>query len=103
MFLNQNMAQVRVVVDLIMGLTNIANGDIYGAADRKASLARTMPAAINFIANLIVLGGPSDRIRGFIERVQSIVDRAIDRLVAKVMDMIFILHTLNCNSHFVMK
>jgi len=90
MFLNQRMAQIRAVVEAVMGsLTNIANGDIGGAANWiEASLARTIPVAISFIANLIGLGGLSDRIRGFIERVQAKVDQTIDRLIAKIIGMI---------------
>jgi hypothetical protein len=53
------MAQIKAVVDAVMGsLTNIANGNIGGAANWiEASLAKTIPVAINFIANLIGLGG----------------------------------------------
>jgi hypothetical protein len=76
---------VQAVVDSI---SNIVAGNIGGAANFiEASLAKLVPVAISLFADLIGLGGIADKIRGIIEKVQSKVDQAIDKLIARVMAM----------------
>ena len=76
---------VQAVVDSI---SNIVAGNIGGAANFiEASLAKLVPVAISLFADLIGLGGIADKIKGIIERVQTKVDEAIDKLIARVMAM----------------
>ena len=76
---------VQAVVDSI---SNIVAGNIGGAANFiEGALAKLVPVAISLFADLIGLGGIADKIRGIIEKVQSKVDQAIDKLIARVMAM----------------
>ena len=76
---------VQAVVDSI---SNIVAGNIGGAANFiEASLAKLVPIAISLFADLIGLGGIADKIRGIIEKVQTKVDNAIDKLIDRVMGM----------------
>jgi phage-related protein len=76
---------VQAVVDSI---SNIVAGNIGGAANFiEDSLAKLVPVAISLFANLLGLGGIADKIRGIIEKVQTTVDQAIDKLIARVMGM----------------
>ena len=69
---------VQAVVDSI---SNIVAGNIGGAANFiEASLAKLVPVAISLFADLIGLGGIADKLRGIIEKVQTKVDEAIDKL-----------------------
>ena len=76
---------VQAVVD---SMSNIVAGNIGGAANFiEASLAKLVPIAISLFADLIGLGGIADKIKGVIEKVQDTVDKAIDKLIARVMAM----------------
>ncbi|HMG21792.1 MAG TPA: hypothetical protein VK607_10760, partial [Kofleriaceae bacterium] len=76
---------VQAVVDSI---SNIVAGNIGGAANFiEASLAKLVPIAISLFANLLGLGGIADKIKGIIEKVQTKVDQAIDKLIDRVMKM----------------
>src|SRR6185436_17384146 len=76
---------VQAVVDSI---SNIAAGNIGGAANFiEASLAKLVPIAISLFANLIGLGGIADKIKGIIEKVQTKVDEAIDKLIERVLKL----------------
>ncbi|HEX8115296.1 MAG TPA: hypothetical protein VF516_46535, partial [Kofleriaceae bacterium] len=69
-------------------ISNIVAGNIGGAANFiEASLAKLVPIAISLFADLIGLGGIADKIRRIIEKVQTKVDQAIDKLIARVMAM----------------
>jgi len=74
---------VQAVVDSV---SNIVAGNIAGAANFiEASLAKLVPIAISLFANLLGLGGIADKIRGIIEKVQTKVDQAIDKLIDRVL------------------
>jgi hypothetical protein len=76
---------VQAVVDSI---SNIVAGNISGAANFiEASLAKLVPVAISLFANLLGLGGIADKIKAIIEKIQTKVDQAIDKLIARVMGM----------------
>src|SRR5262249_9485016 len=53
----------------------------------EASLAKLVPVAISLFADLIGLGGIADKIRGIIEKVQTKIDQAIDKLIARVLKL----------------
>lgn len=76
---------VQAVVDSV---SNIVAGNIGGAANFiEASLAKLVPIAISLFADLIGLGGIADKVKGIIEKVQDTIDKAIDKLIARVMAM----------------
>lgn len=76
---------VQAVVDSI---SSIVAGNIGGAANLiETSLARLVPIAISLFANLLGLGGIADKIKGIIEKVQTKVDQAIDKLIDRVMKL----------------
>jgi hypothetical protein len=80
--INQIMELVRTIV---RALDKIERGDIAEAADWvERSMARAIPVIISFLARLLGLGGISDTVRGFIERIQTRVDRIIDRVLDKI-------------------
>jgi hypothetical protein len=61
---------------------------ITGAANFiEASLAKLVPIAISLFANLLGLGGIADKVKGIIEKVQTMVDSAIDKLIDRVLKM----------------
>lgn len=80
---------LEIVNSVLEGLGEIARGVIArGAALVERNLARLLPIAIGFLANLLGLGGLAGHIRRIIERIRETVDRAlgwlIDRIVAGV-------------------
>src|SRR6266511_2479184 len=76
---------IQAVVDSI---SNIVAGNIGGAANFiEASLAKLVPIAISLFANLLGLGGIADKIKGIIEKVQTKVDNAIDKLIERVLKL----------------
>jgi Domain of unknown function (DUF4157) len=86
MFFIERAQQIAALVEAIAdSIANIAKGDIGAAVERvEATLARTVPVIISFLARLLGLGGVAEAVKGIIGKVQGIVDRAIDRLVAWV-------------------
>jgi phage-related protein len=77
---------VEAVVDSIY---NIATGAIGGAANYiEKALANMIPLLIGFLADLLGLGGISEKIKEFIKKVQDKVDKAIDKAIAKVVDVV---------------
>ncbi|WP_418320188.1 eCIS core domain-containing protein [Piscinibacter sakaiensis] len=78
-YLRQMLEIVSRVLDGILG---IARGAIEAAAGfLEGALARALPVAIGFLANQFGLGRLGERIRELLERVQGVVDRALDWLV----------------------
>lgn len=74
---------------VINSIAAIATGAIGGAASWiEKSLANMVPILIGFLANLLGLGGISEKIREFIKKVQSKVDKAIDKAIAKIVAVV---------------
>ncbi|MBS1824042.1 MAG: DNA/RNA non-specific endonuclease [Acidobacteria bacterium] len=83
---SQIMAFVNAVLD---SLAAIAAGQISGAAAAvESALARAVPVVISFLASLLGLGGISDKIREIIQRIQAPVNRAIDWVINKAVDLV---------------
>ncbi len=81
------------IMDFVEAVINsvhaIATGAIGGAANWiEKSLANMIPILIGFLASLIGLGGISEKIKGFIKKVQDKVDGAIDKVIAKIVDVV---------------
>ncbi len=90
MFLIQKAQQLASFAQsLINSVHAIATGAIGGAiAKVEQSLGQAIHIAIGFLASLAGLGDISDKIRGFIQKVQGVVDVAIDKAIAKVVQIV---------------
>ena len=78
-YLRQMLEIVNRVLD---GILDIARGAIDGAAGYlESALGSAMPVAIGFLANQLGLGRLSTRIREILQRVQGVVNSAIDWLI----------------------
>lgn len=70
---------------IISSVFKIATGDISSAANWiEQALARAIPVIIGFLARLLGLSGITDKIKGFILKIQDKVDKAIDLVIAKI-------------------
>lgn len=86
MFFIENIDRILAFVEsIIESVYNIATGAIGSAADWiEKALARTIPIIIAFLARLLGISGLADRIKGFIQRIQSRIDKALDKVIDKV-------------------
>jgi hypothetical protein len=76
---------VRIAQTLVESLASIAAGIIDAAASRvESALAGLLPVAINLVANLLGLTGVAARVREIIGSARDWIDRAIDRLLDRV-------------------
>jgi hypothetical protein len=90
MFFIERAGQIAALGEAVINsVHSIATGAIGGAANWiEQALGRTIPVVIGFLARLIGLGNVSGKIRETIERVQGVIDRAIDKAIAKVIDTV---------------
>ncbi|MFY2563318.1 phage tail protein [Corallococcus terminator] len=86
MFFIERASQIMSLIEAIISSVHaIATGAIGGAANWiEQALGRAVPVVISFLARLIGLGGISDKIKETILKVQGMVDRAIDKVLAKL-------------------
>ncbi len=80
---------INKILDFVQSIINsvhkIAVGDIDSAANWiEQSLAKTIPLIISFLADLLGLGGLSEKIKTIIEKIQGTVDKAIDKVIDKI-------------------
>ena len=80
-----NAQQVASLVQAIMSsITAIASGAVgQAAAMIEQALARSIPTAISFLANLVGLGDLAGKIRGIVERVRAPVDSVLNWILSK--------------------
>ena len=85
MFFVERINQILEFVEAVVNsVDKIARGNVGDAASWiEKALARTIPVIISFLARLIGLGGVSDKIKGFILRLQTRVEQAIDKVIDK--------------------
>lgn len=77
---------VEFVQAVINSVDKIARGAVGDAANWiEKALARTIPLIISFLARLLGLGGISDKVKGFILRLQTKVENAIDKVIEKIL------------------
>jgi hypothetical protein len=83
MFVIERAQQIVAFVESVIdSIDNIARGNINAAINYvERTLARILPLVISFLARFIGLGGISNQIRQIVQRIQSVVDRAIDRVL----------------------
>lgn len=90
MFVIEKAQQIMALVEAVINsVYAIATGAIGGAiAWIEKSLAAAIPVVIGFLARLLGLSGISEKIQGFIKKVQSKVNGAIDKVIAKIVAMV---------------
>jgi hypothetical protein len=90
MFVIEKAQQIMALVESVVNsVYAIATGAIGGAISWiEKSLASAIPLVIGFLARLIGLGGISEKIKGFIKKIQAKVDKAIDKAIAKVVALV---------------
>lgn len=75
-------ALVDLVNTVIDAVVDIADGGAGGVPGKiEAALGKSVPLVISFIANLLGLGGISEKIRSIVQRVQAPVTRALDAVI----------------------
>ncbi len=89
MFVIEKAQQIMALIEAVVNsVYAIASGSVGSAiAWIEKSLAATIPVVIGFLARLLGLSGISDKIQGFIKKVQAKVDAAIDKVLAKIVGM----------------
>ena len=81
-FIERGQQIIAAVNAIINALGTIVAGNIGAmAAAVEGALNRILPVVISFLASLLGLGGISEKIRGFIEKVQEPVNKAIDWVI----------------------
>ena len=68
-------------------IANIASGNIAAAASYvETTMVRTIPVILGFLARLIGLGNVSEEIKKVIQKIQGVIDKAIDKVVNFIVD-----------------
>ena len=90
MFFVQRGSQILALVNAVLdSVTAIAQGALGAAAAAvENALAKAIPVAIAFLASLLGLGGISEKIRTIIEKVRAPVNRAIDWVINKAVQLV---------------
>ena len=85
-WVKEEIARIMGVVNAVVnGITDIAMGNIGGAADAvEGALADLVPTAINLLANILGLGGVGAKVKEIITGIQQTVSDAIDKMIEKV-------------------
>jgi hypothetical protein len=88
-FVNNGSKIMSLVNAIIDSVSAIADGNIgVAAAAVENALGKTIAPAISFLASLLGLGGISDKIRSIIEKIQGPVNKAIDWVIQKAVDLV---------------
>ena len=82
-FFIEKAKQIKALVDaIIKSISNIAYGKLQQAADYvEATMGKTLPVIIGFLADQIGLGGIGKTVAGIIKKVQDRVDKAVDKVL----------------------
>ena len=90
MFFIQRGSQIMALVNAVLdSVAAIAQGALGAAATAvENALAKAIPVAIAFLASLLGLGGISGKIRSIIEKVRAPVNRAIDWVINKAVQLV---------------
>jgi hypothetical protein len=86
----QYMRQILETVNTVLnGIAEMIAGDIGKAAEWvERGLVRIIPIAIGFLLNILGLDGAGDAIRKAVEKVREVVNKAIDWLINKSIQLI---------------
>jgi hypothetical protein len=90
MFFITRGSQILTLVNAIIdSITAIAQGSLSVAANAvENALARAIPVVIGFLASLLGLGGISEKIRSIIERIRAPINKAIDWVINKAVQLV---------------
>ena len=86
-FLRDQLQRIaQVVQTVIEAIANIARGILEPAMARvETVLASLLPLALDLLARLLGLGNVGAKVREIVERIQGTIDRAIDKLIQRVL------------------
>jgi uncharacterized protein YjbJ (UPF0337 family) len=82
-FFIEKAKQIKALVDAVVkSISNIAYGKLTEAANYvEATMGKTIPVIIGFLADQIGLGGIGKTVAGIIKKIQGKVDGAIDKVI----------------------
>lgn len=81
-FVEKGQAIIEFVNSILDSVESILNGGVGQVADLiEGTLAKMIPLIISFLADLLGLGGISDKIKEIIAKIQAPVNKAIDRII----------------------
>jgi hypothetical protein len=81
-FVEKGKAIIEFVNSILDSVESILNGGVGAVADLiEGTLAKTIPLIINFLADLLGLGGISEKIKEIIGKIQAPVNKAIDAVI----------------------
>ncbi len=85
MFFIERGSQIMALVNAVLNsVSAIASGSVGGAAAAiEGALSAALPVAISFLANLLGLGGISEKIKSIIGKVRAPVEKAVDWVIGK--------------------
>lgn len=87
-FIAQLSRIAQVITSFLDSMMAIAAGNIEAAATRvENTLAGLLTLAVNFLAGFAGLGRVADQVRGVIARIRAPIDRALDRVIAWIVNM----------------
>ncbi|MBN1655974.1 MAG: DUF4157 domain-containing protein [Deltaproteobacteria bacterium] len=88
MFFVERIQQILDLVEAVVNsIANIAQGKLQDAANYvEATMAKTIPVIISFLARLIGLGNISEAIKNVIEKLQAKVDIVIDKVIGFIVE-----------------
>lgn len=88
-FVNRGKQIISLVNAVLNSIAAIVSGSLTVAATAvENALSKALPVAISFLASLIGLGGISHKIRNIIERVQRPVNKVMDWVITKAVNMV---------------
>jgi len=89
-FFVQRASQIMTLVNAVIdSVSAIADGNIAVAANLvEQALARAVPVVLSFLAALLGLGGIAGKIRSIIEKIRAPINKAIDWVIKKAVDMV---------------
>jgi hypothetical protein len=88
-FVNRGKQIISLVNAVLNSIAAIVSGSLTVAATAvENALSKALPVAISFLASLIGLGGISQKIRNIIQRVQRPVNKVMDWVITKAVNMV---------------
>ncbi len=81
-FVEKGKEIIEFVNSILDSVESILNGGVGAVADLiEGTLAKTIPLIINFLADLLGLGGISEKIKEIIGKIQAPINKAIDAVI----------------------
>src|SRR5262249_27028394 len=87
-FFIERAKQIATLANAIFeSISNIATGNLGAAIDYvEKTMARGLTVIISFLARMVGLGGISNEIKKIIQKIQSVVDNAVNKVVNFIVD-----------------